>query len=224
YYGLDRPANFEGRSWHLCVSGSLQEAARRAGMEFADAQAALARARQRLFEVRAGRVHPGRDDKILTSWNALAIEGMAFAGRALERPDWLASARQAMNFVRTELWHDGRLFATHKDGRSHLNAYLDDYAFLLAAQLELMQSDTLATEELGFATALADALLGHFEDQQDGGFYFTRHDHEAMIVRSKTGHDGAMASGNGTAALHLQRLGHMVGNDRYLQAARRTLE
>lgn len=224
YYGLDRAANFEGQSWHLCVSASLQEAAQQAGMEVAEAEAALARARQRLFDVRERRVHPGRDDKILTSWNALAIEGMAFAGRVLAHPEWVASARRAMSFVRTEMWHGGRLLATHKDGRSHLNAYLDDYAFLLAAQLELMQSDMLTPEELQFATALADALLEHFEDSQDGGFYFTSHDHEAMILRSKTGHDGAMASGNGTAALHLQRLGHMVGDERYLQAARRTME
>jgi uncharacterized protein YyaL (SSP411 family) len=224
YYGLDRPANFEGRSWHLCVSGSLPEAAQRAGVDIAEAEAALTRARKRLFEVRERRVRPGRDDKILTSWNALAIEGMAFAGRALGHPEWVASARHAMTFVRTTLWRDGRLLATHKDGRSHLNAYLDDHAFLLAAQLELMQSDSLSADELQFATALADALLEHFEDPENGGFYFTSHHHESMIVRSKTGHDGATASGNGTAALHLQRLGHMVGDERYLHAARRTME
>jgi len=223
-YGLDRPANFEGRSWHLRVSRSLQEVAQQVGMDIRDAEAALARARRHLFDVREGRIHPGRDDKILTSWNALAIEGMAFAGRVLGRLEWVASARRAMTFVRTSLWHDGRLFATHKDGRSHLNAYLDDYAFLLAAQIELMQSGTLSVEELTFATSLADALLGYFEDPQDGGFYFTSHDHEAMILRTKSGHDGAVASGNGVAALYLQRLGHMTGDERYLQSARRTLE
>jgi uncharacterized protein YyaL (SSP411 family) len=137
------------------------------------------------------------------------IEGMAHAGRVLGRDDWLASARRALDFIRKQMWKGGRLLATSKDGRAHLNAYLDDYAYLLKAVLELLQAEFDA-ELLVFAEALGDALLAHFEDAA-GGFWFTSHDHEALIHRVKTGHDSAMPSGNGAAACALQRLGHLTG-------------
>ena len=120
------------------------------------------------------------------------------------------------------LWRDGRLLATYKDGRAHLNAYLDDHAFLLAALLESMQAD-FRRDDLDFAVALADALLSQFEDRERGGFFFTSHDHEPLILRPKPGLDNATPSGNGVAALALQRLGHLVGEPRYLEAAERTL-
>jgi uncharacterized protein YyaL (SSP411 family) len=119
------------------------------------------------------------------------------------------------------LWKNGRLLATCKDGHAHLNAYLDDYAFLLKAVLELLQADFDAGL-LAFGEALGDALLTHFEDGA-GGFFFTSHDHEALIHRVKTGHDNATPSGNGVAAYALQRLGHATGEARYLAAAERTL-
>src|SRR5690606_41703662 len=99
---------------------------------------------------------PGRDDRVLRGWNAMAIDGMAFAARVFGDKDWAASARRALDFVRAELWRDGRLLATHKDGRSHLNAYLDDYAFLLGAVLELMPAEPLRPDDLHFARGLAD--------------------------------------------------------------------
>jgi len=89
-------------------------------------------------------VRPGRDDKVLVSWNALAISGMTRAGRVFDRPAWVASARRALEFIRASMWRDGRLRATYKDGRAHLNAYLDDYAFLLAA---LIEQDDVAVEQ-----------------------------------------------------------------------------
>jgi uncharacterized protein YyaL (SSP411 family) len=119
------------------------------------------------------------------------------------------------------MWREGRLLATYKDGRAHLNAYLDDYAYLLKAVLEMLQAEFDA-ELLAFAEALGDALLAHFEDAS-GGFWFTSHDHEALIHRVKTGHDSAMPSGNGAAAFALQRLGHVTGETRFLEAADRTL-
>ncbi len=222
-YGLDEPANFEGRAWHLHLSASLDEAAAKAGLPPDRAAALLADARARLSALRDARVRPGRDDKVLTSWNAMAIDGMAFAARVFGEPRWAQSARHALDFMRVELWRDGRLLATHKDGRSHLNAYLDDYAFLLGAVLELMQAEPLRPDDLHFARGLADALLAQFEDPRDGGFFFTSHDHEALVLRPKSGHDGASASGNGVAALQLQRLGHLVGDVRYLRAAERAL-
>jgi uncharacterized protein YyaL (SSP411 family) len=147
---------------------------------------------------------------------------LARAARVFDRPDWLAAARRALEFLRTTLWHDGRLLATARDGRAHLAAYLDDYAFLLLAILETTQAEP-RPGDLDFATALAETLLEHFEDKADGGFYFTASDHEALIHRPKPGHDNAMPGSNAAAALGLVRLGRLLGQDRYLDAAERTL-
>ena len=220
-WGLAGPPNFEGSHWHLRIVAPLAEA---------DANL-LKSARKKLFAAREQRVRPGRDEKILSAWNALMIEGMAHAARVFARPDWLASARRALDFIRSTLWSEAeaagpggrRLLATARDGRAHLDAYLDDHAYLLAALLELMQAE-FHTEDLGFAEVLADELLDHFEDPGQGGFFFTRHDHEALIHRTKPGHDNATPAGNGVAAFALQRLALLTGKSRYGQAAERTLQ
>jgi hypothetical protein len=222
HYGLDRPANFEGTHWHLRVSQPLADIAANAGRPVIECERLLSNAREKLFSVRETRIRPGRDEKTLTSWNGLMIEGMAHAARIFGRDDWLESAQKAMTFVRERMWSGGRLLATFKDGHAHLNAYLDDYAFLLAAMLELLQA-RWRTDDLAFARQLSDALLARFEDAETGGFAFTSSDHEALILRPKLGHDNATPSGNGVAALALQRIGYVVGEQRYLDAAERAL-
>jgi hypothetical protein len=222
-FGLDGPPNFEGARWHLRIGQALRPTAAALGIDECTAQSLLDSARRKLFAARGRRVRPGRDQKVLTAWNALMIEAMAHAGRALAEPAWIESARRALHFVRAALWRNGRLLATYKDGRAHLNAYLDDHAFLIGALLELMQAG-FERADLTFACELADLLLEQFEDGDAGGFFFTSHDHEALILRTKPGHDGATPSGNGRAAFALQRLGHLIGEPRYLAAARRTLE
>ena len=212
YWGLDDAPNFEARHWHLRVAAVLPDGA--AGL--------VERARQKLFAARERRVRPGRDEKILTSWNALMIAGMARAARLLDRPEWLESARRALDFLRASLWRDGRLLATWKDSRAHLGAYLDDHAFLLAALIEMMQAD-FRRGDLDWAVELAEALLARFEDREAGGFFFTAADHEALIHRPKPGFDSATPAGNGVAATALQRLGYLLGEPHYLEAARRTL-
>jgi uncharacterized protein YyaL (SSP411 family) len=147
---------------------------------------------------------------------------MARAARVAGERTWLASAQRAADFVRFTLWRDGRLLATWKDGRAHLNAYLDDHASMLDALLELMEAE-FRLEDLQFARALADLLLEQFEDRDDGGFFFVSRDHERLIVKPKTAHDSATPSGNGIAAYALQRLGHLVGDARYLDAAERAI-
>src|SRR6185295_6920007 len=169
------------------------------------------------------RVRPGCDEKVLVSWNALAIRGMAHAGRVFGRPAWIASARRSLEFVRNNMWRDGRLLATAKDGRAHLSAYLDDYAFLIAALLELLQAG-FAHADLEFAEQLAEVLLDQFEDPDRGGFFFTARDHEKLLHRPKTGHDNSTASGNGVAAWGLGRLAALTGENRFARAAQRTLE
>ncbi|MGQ0579486.1 MAG: thioredoxin domain-containing protein [Betaproteobacteria bacterium] len=218
YYGLERPPNFENHGWNLYVARPLEALAEQLAREPAECERLLQSARRKLFAAREKRVRPGRDDKILTSWNALMIEGMAHAARMFGREDWLASARRAQDFLSTRMWKAGRLLATYKDGRAHLNAYVDDYAFLLAATLEMLQAQ-FRKADLEFAIAVAGALLEHFEDPGAGGFFFTSHDHEQLILRPKPGHDNATPSGNGIAALALTRLGHLLGEARHLRAA-----
>ena len=213
HWGLDQPPNFEGKHWHLKIAAPLTEGE----------SAMIESARAKLFAARAQRVPPGCDDKILTSWNALMIEGLAHAARVLAREDWLAAARRALDFLHARHWREGRLLATSRHGLAHLPAYLDDYAFLLAALLELMESDPRETDA-DFARQLADTLLDQFEDKESGGFFFTAHDHETLIQRPKSAHDNALPSGNGVAALALQRLGQRLGEGRYLGVARRTLQ
>jgi uncharacterized protein YyaL (SSP411 family) len=209
-YGLDQPPNFENRHWHLHVSGGASEDL-------------VETAKRKLFEVREKRIRPGRDDKVLVSWNALAIRGMAHAGRVFGRAEWIASARRAFDFIRARMWRERRLLATYKDGRAHLNAYLDDYAFLIDAALELLQAE-FSVADLAFARELADVLLEQFEDAREGGFFFTARDHEQLIHRPKPGQDQATPAGNAVAAAALGRLAALTGDERYARAARRTVE
>ncbi|TMI10844.1 MAG: thioredoxin domain-containing protein [Betaproteobacteria bacterium] len=213
HFGLDQPPNFENRHWHLHVARPVEP-----GKE-----GILERAKQKLFAARAKRVRPGRDEKVLVSWNALAIRGMAHAGRVLGREPWIASARRALEFIRSRMWRDGRLLATSKDGHAHLAAYLDDYAYLMAALIELLQGE-FSLQDLEFAEQLAEVLLAQFEDAEGGGFFFTARDHEALIHRPKPGYDNATPSGNAVAAWGLGRLAGLTGEQRYAAAAERTLE
>jgi uncharacterized protein YyaL (SSP411 family) len=222
YYGLDARPNFEGSHWHLRVNKPLAVVATRLSLSIAAAQTLLDAARARLFAAREPRVRPGRDEKILTSWNALMVSGMAHAARVFCQPAWLASARRAVEFVRAALWRDGRLLATYKDGHAHLNAYLDDYAFLLDALLELMQHD-FRLADLNWARELGEILLVQFEDRAHGGFFFVSHDHERLIQRTKSGQDHATPAGNGIAGLALNRLGHLIGEPRFCEAAARVV-
>ena len=223
YFGLDNPANFEHHAWNLRVSAPLAEIAHRLVLSAEQASALLESAQKKLFAAREQHIRPGRDEKILGAWNGLMITGLARAARVFDRPDWLHSAQRAMDFVRNTLWRDGKLLATYKDGKAHLNAYLDDHAFLLNALLELLQAEFRGTD-LAFAVKLADALLARFEDQQSGGFFFTSHDHEILIQRNKIGQDNATPSGNGIAAQALLRLSLLTGETNYAEAAERCLK
>jgi uncharacterized protein len=211
-FGLDQAPNFEGR-WHLCV---------RAPLAGADERRLLDAARAKLLAVRTLRIWPGRDEKVLTSWNALMIRGLAIAARTLHRPDLADAATHAVDFIHRTLWQEGRLLATYKDGRAHLPAYLDDYAFLADALLELLQA-RWRDRDLEFARTLAEAMLDRFADAEGGGFYFTASDHERLIHRSKTFGDESLPAGNAVAAAVLCRLGFLLGEPRYLAAAERTL-
>jgi uncharacterized protein YyaL (SSP411 family) len=221
-YGFNRAPNFEHVAWNPIIGESIAAIAAATNLSAAEVEAALARARAKLFAARAQRVRPGLDDKILTSWNALMIGGLARAARQLDVSALAALAERALDFVHTHLWRNERLFACHAGGAAKFPAYLDDHAFLLDAIIEMLQCEW-NSRYLAWAQQLADALLERFEDRDHGGFYFTAHDHEQLIQRPKPWTDDAIPSGNGIAARALLRLGHLLGETRYLDAAERTL-
>ena len=222
YFGLGAPPNFEGHAWNLRVSEALDDIAVRLCISLPDAQTRLAGARAALFAARDTRVRPGRDDKILTAWNALAIAGLARAARSLRQPRWADLAFAAADALKRTAWRDGRLLATRRGEKSDLNAYLDDHAFLLAALVELLQT-RFRREDFDWAADIAQALLDRFEDRERGGFYFTSHDHEKLFHRTKPGPDHATPSGNGIAAQALLVFGHLAGELRHVTAAERTV-
>jgi uncharacterized protein YyaL (SSP411 family) len=207
HYGLTEAGNFEGANI-LHLDG---------GAESAEPEG-LAEARLALLEARSQRVWPGLDDKRLTSWNALAIAALADAGAVLRREDYLDAARACATFLLKQLRDtDGNLLRTYKDGRAHLNAYLEDHAFLLEALLALYEASFEArwfTE----ARALAETMIERFGDPERGGFYSTSGNHEELIVRRKEVGDHPIPSGNSSAAMGLLRLGALTGERRYEEA------
>jgi len=222
HWGLDAPPNFEGHAWNLRVARSPGDVASMLGISEADARARLASAKSTLFAARSKRVRPGLDDKILTSWNALAIAGLARAARALNESGWTDLAIAAIDALRVTVWRDGRLLATRKGERAHLNAYLDDHAFLLDALLETLQT-RFRRQDFDWACEIAELLLTWFEDRANGGFFFTSHDHERLYHRTKPGPDNATPSGNGVAAAALIALGHLAAEPRYVEAGEKAV-
>ncbi len=220
-YGLTPQGNFEGSNI-LHLPRPLDETAIDLGMSLDELSAALAVIKRRMYAVREERVPPSLDDKILTSWNGLMLGSLAEAARVLKRDDYLAAARRAGEFLLDQMLSDGgRLYRTHKDGRSKLNAYLEDYANLIDALLELYQS-TFETSWFAAARQLADTALMRFRSD-DGGFYDTSDDHESLIVRPRNLQDNVTPSGNAMMAKQLLRLAAYTGEARYDAAAREVL-
>ena len=221
WFGLTAGANFEGR-WHLQASADTDNIAETFSLPDSQLRLRIDAIRERLRQGRGLRPAPGRDEKILTAWNAMTIKSLAQASRALSRPDLQQAATDCAHFLRQRLWHDNRLHASWQQGRAMLPAYLDDYALAADAVIELLQNEW-RNEWLDWATALADVMLEQFEDGDAGGFFFTAHEHEKLMYRPKPIADDATPAGNAVAVRVLTRLGHLLGDSRYLQAAERTL-
>ena len=220
-YGLDKPANFEGK-WNLHRNDAWRSVVSRLSLERQRADTLLAGAQGKLLSAREQRVRPSRDEKILTAWNGLAIKGLARAGQRLGRAEWVEAARQAADFIRTNLWQQGRLYANWQNGRLGYPAYLDDYANMMDGMLALLRAGWRDADAV-FLRNLADTLLVQFEDRENGGFFFTAHDQEPLIHRPKPTLDEALPPGNGVAALVLQEAGHLFADSRYLEASDRTI-
>ena len=220
-YNLLQVANFED-NWHLHSTTPDDDLAKSLQIPLEQLQTLLIESRKKLLAQRNIRTQPGRDEKILCAWNALMIRGLSTAGRRLNNQQYIDSANRSADFIYNTLWNDHRLLASYKDGKAHLNAYLDDYAYLLQALIELLQS-RWNNEQYQWCLNIADSLLEHFEDTEQGGFFFTSHDHEDLLYRSKTFSDDAIPNGNAVAANALLQLGLLSGQTKYMDAAERTI-
>ncbi|MBZ5641008.1 MAG: thioredoxin domain-containing protein [Acidobacteriia bacterium] len=216
-YGITPEGNFDGRSILNLASGSLAARAEALGTTEERLVARLAPMRSFLLVARSLRSRPATDDKVLTAWNGLMISAFARAHEALGRPEDLRSARRAADFVLARLARDGRLLASWRDEKARLNGYLDDYAFLARGLLDLYEAG-FARKYLDASARIARSLVARFADRTCGGFFFTSEDHETLIARYRSLHDGALPSGAGVAAETLLRLAAHL-DDRDLEDA-----
>ena len=222
YYDVAPGGNWEGRSI-LHAERTIADVAREAGVTEERLHDVVQRGRDVLYNARSRRVWPGRDDKVLTAWNAMMVHTLAEAGRATGRAEWVSAADRAADFLLAELRRDGRLLRTWKDGRAKIDAFLEDHALLADALLALYET-TWEPRRLTEARELADAMLERFWDEEDGVLYDTASDAEKLVVRPRDLFDNATPSGNSVAVGVLLRLGRVLGEPRYAQAGRRVLE
>jgi uncharacterized protein YyaL (SSP411 family) len=217
YYDVTERGNFEGKNI-LHVQLPSAEYAAESRVSEGVLQESLRRSRDVLFRVREQRVKPGRDEKILTSWNGLMLHSFAAAARYLKRPDYLQVAERNASYLLSELRRDGRLLRTYKDGRARLNGYLADYTFLADGLLALYEA---SCDPRWFVEArtLMDEAITLFADEQNGGFFDTGSDHEALISRPKDIMDNAIPAGNSAACDVLLRLAAFSGEISYRQRA-----
>ena len=175
--------------------------------------------RQKLFDAREKRIHPQKDDKILTDWNGLMIAALAQAGSVLGEEKYTAAAKKAADFVLDSLsTDDGRLLKRYRAGTAGLTAHLEDYAFMVWGLLNLYEASYEA-DYLAHAVRLNDSMIEHFLDQEHGSFYMTADDAEELLVRSRKLYGGAIPSGNAVGLLNLVRLHRLTANEEYLKHA-----
>ncbi len=210
YYGVTEQGNFEGRNI-LHVARDAEEVAAELGIPREELARVIARSRPRLLEARGQRVHPGRDEKVLTAWNALMLRAFAEASVVLGRPEYAQVASRNAGFILDNLRQDGRLLRTYKDGRATITGYLEDYAFLVDALLTLHEA-TFGSLWLQEAIALGRQMVELFWDEMSGQFYDTGRDHEQLVVRPRDISDNATPAGSSMAADVLLRLAIVTGD------------
>jgi uncharacterized protein YyaL (SSP411 family) len=226
YYGVSAEGNWQERFGHappgpkniLHVPRDPQLVASGHGLSPDEMERRLQSMRDSLLQARMKRVPPGLDDKVLTSWNGLMIASLAKAARVLDEPRYAQAAAKAADFVLTRMRKDGRLLATWRRGEARLAAYLSDYAFMIEGLLNLYEA-TFDPRWLSEARALAEDCRKHYYDEEGGAFFFTAHDSEALIARTKNPRDGAIPSGNSVHASNLLRLAVLFDEPRFRQQA-----
>jgi len=179
----------------------------------------LEEARKKLFETREKRIHPYKDDKVITDWNGLMIAALAKGGRVFENESYTEAAKNSVEFINKNLYRDSRLLHRYRDGESGIMANIDDYAFLTWGLIELYET-TFDLKYLSQAIELTDKMIDLFWDRDNFGFYFTPADGERLLVRQKQIYDGAVPSGNSVAMYNLLKLSRMTSNTTYEKLSR----
>ena len=222
YYGVEEGGNFEHGASVLHVDTAAEPLAVEMGVAPDDLRQVISDGRQILFDTRAGRIKPGRDDKIMTDWNGLMIGTMTEAYRVFGHRTYLRAAEGSMQFILDTMYTDGRLLHVYKDGVAKLNGYLDDYAFLTDALLSLYEA-TFDPRWFTLGQKMMETTISQFWDDDQGGFFFTSKDHELLIVRSKNPYDNAIPSGNAICVHNLLRLSAFTGQSGYRDKAHQIL-
>lgn len=216
-YGITAEGNFEGKNI-LTASMSFEEVAERLGTTVEEVEGLLSQGRSKLLAARSERVRPGKDTKILVSWNALAIRALTQAARVLEKPEYLSSAEQAANFILDRLRPSGRLVRSYKDGPSAIFAFLEDYAFLVEALLTLYETSFDETR-MNQAEELVQEMVNLFWDDLEGGFFDVANDVQELVVRPRSFFDNPIPSGNAAATFALLRMHALTGSSKYEERA-----
>jgi uncharacterized protein len=223
YYDITHAGNWEGKSI-VNTPRSAAEVARQLGIGESELLQSVEAAKQKVYEARKQRVPPLLDDKVLAAWNGLMIGAMAEGHRVLREPRWLASAERAARYLLEHLRRpDGGLYRTARAGRAHLDAYLEDYAYLSDALVDLYEAGG-SSAFLREAERLAERMLADFDDSNGGAFYFTARGHEQLLVRTREGHDGAIPNPNAVAARALARLSFHFDREAWRHRAAHALE
>ena len=226
YYGVTEGGNFEGKNI-LNVRSSVAMLAQKYSTESTRIEQILSECRTQLLRTREKRVRPSRDEKVLISWNGLAISAFVKGFMVTGDNRYLEAAINAVeniesNLVRLGGGKSGLLYHSLKDGKSQHNAYLDDYAFYASALLDLFSVES-KPRYLELAIRYADYMLAHFWDENQSGFFFTSDDHEKLIVRTKNFYDLAIPSGNSAAALVLLKLHFYTQIGKYSEHANKIM-
>ena len=223
YYDITPHGNFEGENI-LHVQTPSDIFARKLGMDQDELESLLADGRQKLFAEREKRIKPGLDDKILTSWNGIMIRGMAMGYQLTGKPEYLTACEKSAEFVLTTLSQDdGLLLRTYRAGKSHLNAYLEDYSYFIAGLIALYEA-SFEPKWLSEAERLAHIMIDQFGDESGDGFFFTGKAHESLIVQSKSAYDGATPAGASMAIHSLLRLAKHLDKPEFHDKAVETLK
>ena len=218
YYGITQGGNFEGTNI-LNITKSKETLSKQYNISIDKVEDILKESLEILFKVREKRIAPGKDDKILTSWNALMISALVSAYKVTDKEDYLDFAKKTINFIENNLLYDGnRLKHTYKDGISKINGYLDDYSYYINALLDVFE---VSSNPFYFERAIQyiDSLITHFWDENEKSFFFTADDQEQLILRTKNFYDLAIPSGNSMAVYALLRIYFITQNQDYLDKA-----
>jgi uncharacterized protein YyaL (SSP411 family) len=222
YYDITDGGNFEGRNiLHTTINPSA--VAIQFGKSESEVRGILQKSRKKLLEARKSHIPPGRDDKILTSWNALMITALLKGYRITQEEEFLKAAEKCISFIEQKMKKDGELLHSYKNGEAKLKAYLDDCAYFLNALLDYFEIKP-TMKYLDIARHYANYLLEHFWDENEKNFFFTADNHEKLIIRTKNIYDLSLPSGNSVAAGALLRLYHIAQDKKFLETSVKIME